>query len=66
MLNADEPYVQGAIDARRNCLDRAFSFEGHDRASYEAGRRHAFKLACLRHDAAELLPEHFRKETAHG
>lgn len=61
-----DPYTQGALDARRNSLDRSFAFEGADQASYKAGRRHAFKLACLRHDAAELLPEHFRKEPAHG
>jgi hypothetical protein len=57
----NDPYTQGALDARLNALDRSFAFSGNERSSYEAGRRHAFMLACRRPDAADLLPDHFQK-----
>lgn len=58
----NDAYTQGAQDARLNAMNRSFAFEGDDRLSYLAGWRHAFMLACLRLDAAQLLPHHFTQE----
>lgn len=66
MQSHDDPYTQGAQDARYQNLNRAFAFESNERLSYEAGWRRALKLACQRLDAAEILPHHFsEKETSH-
>jgi len=57
-----DPLTQGAQDCRANNMDRAFAFEGHDRASYRMGWDRAFALACQRTDVAEIMPHHFTQE----
>lgn len=54
-----DAFTEGARDCRANNLNRAFAFEGDERASYEHGWRRALALACQRIDVAAILPQHF-------
>lgn len=58
-MDRDDPFTQGAQDFRADNMNRAYAFDGAERASYEAGWRHAFRLACQRPDVAEIIPHHF-------